>query len=118
MALVLSIGTDVVLTQTRQLILEREGHSVISVIDEKSLASACEVYEFDVAVLGQGLSAQMKRRATDLVRHHCPNVKVLELHLTGRALDDADSWLQVPAQMPQELAERVTELSKTPKRVG
>jgi hypothetical protein len=82
------IGTDAVLAQTRKLILEMEGHSVISVTDEKSLASSCELYAFDVAVLGQALSANIKRRAADLIRQHCPNVKLLELHfraaLAGR----------------------------------
>jgi hypothetical protein len=112
MALVLSIGTDGVLGQTRKLILELAGHSVISVTDEKSLASSCELYTFDGAVLGQALSANMKRRAADLVTQHCPNVKLLELHFRQRSLDDVDSWLQVPAEEPQELAKRVTQLSK------
>jgi hypothetical protein len=30
----------------------------------------------------------------------------------GRVLDDADSWLVVPAEAPQELAERVDDLAK------
>lgn len=113
MAFVLSIGADAVLMKTRQIILEREGHSVITVTDEESLASACKLHVFDVAVLGQALSSKMKRYAADLIRCHCPNVKLLELHSTGSSLDDADSWLQVPAETPRELAERVAELSKS-----
>ena len=117
MALVLSIGADAVLMKTRQLILEREGHSVITASDEKSLASACELYVFNVAVLGQALSSNMKRHAADLIRRHCPDVKLLELYSTGWSLDDADSRLQVPAETPRELADRVTELSKQSSKI-
>lgn len=112
MALVLSTGADTVLMRTRQLILEREGHSVITVCDEELLASACELHVFDVAVLGQALSANMKRHDADLIRRHCPNVKLLELYSGGWSLNDADSWLQVPSETPGELAVRVTELSQ------
>jgi hypothetical protein len=49
-----------------------------------------------------------------LVREHCPGAKLLELYSVskGRALDDADSWLEVPADVPQHLAELVTTLAK------
>lgn len=112
MALVLSTGADVVLMRTRQLLLEREGHSVITVSDDESLASACKRYVFDVAILGHTLPAKMKRHDADLIRRHCPNVKLLELYSGGWSLNDADSWLQVPAETPAELANRVTDLSK------
>ncbi len=40
-------------------------------------------------------------------------MKILELyppHL-GKAIEDADTWLEVPAAVPERLAETVTELA-------
>lgn len=52
-----------------------------------------------------------------VVKEHCPHVKILELyqpHL-GKAVEDADSWLEVPADVPSDLAERVDELARNGK---
>lgn len=114
MALVLCTGTDPVLMRTRELLLERVGHTVIKAMNDKELVEACERHKFDVAVIGQTLSADVKKRAAALVRECCPGAKLLELYSIsrGRVLDDADSWLEVPADVPQDLAERVTTLAK------
>jgi hypothetical protein len=100
--------------RTRQLLLERVGHTVVKATNDKELAEACERHKFDVAVIGQTLSPNAKKRAAALVREHCPGAKLLELYSVskGRALDDADSWLEVPADVPQHLAELVTTLAK------
>jgi hypothetical protein len=113
MALVLCTGVDKALLETRRLILERAGHSVVSASDETSLLNACEKHSFDVAVIGQTVSPNMKQRVEKLIREHCQNVKVLELYPphTGKILEDADSWLLVPADIPRELADRVDELA-------
>jgi hypothetical protein len=114
MALVLSIGADPSLMRTRQLLLEKAGHSVVGVMDEKKLAEVCEANEFEVVVVSQTISPPMKKRIMSLVRGHCPTTKVLELYTvaSGRTLEDADSWIEVPAETPQELAERVTAMAK------
>ena len=62
MALVLCAGIDPVLVKTRQLILERAGHTVIPALDEKAMLAACEEHVFDVAVIGQRVSPKIKRR--------------------------------------------------------
>lgn len=114
MALVLCTGVDEALLQTRRLILESAGHRVVSVADEPALIAACEAHSFDVAVIGQTVTSKMKRRVASLVRQHCPAVKILELyqpHL-GRTLSNADSWMETPADVPRELADRVDELAK------
>src|SRR5207247_7473867 len=107
MALVLCTGSDPVLMETRRLILERAGHTVVPVLDEHALVAACEQHKFDVAVIGQNVSPKLKRRVLTLVRKYCPSVRVLELHhnYTSRALDNADSWLEVPTDTPGELAD-------------
>ena len=114
MALVLCTGVNQTLLETRRLILERAGHTVVSVVDEKKLAAACQENAFDVAVIGQGVSHDIKRRISLLVRQYCGSAKVLELYApyAGRALDNADSWLEVPVHAPAELVERVNELAE------
>jgi hypothetical protein len=114
MAFVLCSGADSALLKTRRLILEAAGHKVVVVRDEPSLMAACKEHAFDVAVIGQTVTARMKRRISSLIREGCPRAKVLELydlHL-GRVLDDADSWLMTPAEVPKDLPDHVEELAK------
>jgi len=113
MALVLCTGIDPSVVRTRQLILERAGHVVVPALDEASLIKACQQNKFDVAVVGQTVSPKIKRRIAGLIRESCSNAKLLELYTvsSGRVLDDADSWLEVLADMPQELALRVEALA-------
>jgi CheY-like chemotaxis protein len=111
-ALVLCTGVDPALLHTRKLILERAGHTVLTATSERELTAACEKHTFDVAVKGQTVSPRMKRTIASLIRSHCPSARVLELYQRhqGKVLEDADSWMDVPADVPRDLAERVTEL--------
>ena len=86
---------------------------VVTALDEASLITACEQNKFEVAVVGQTVSAKIKRRIAHLVREGCPNAKLLELYnlSTGKVLDDADAWLEVLADVPQELAAQVETLA-------
>jgi len=113
MALVLCTGVDPSVVHTRQLILERAGHVVVSVLDESSLIAACEHNKFQVAVVGQSVSAKVKRRIARMVRENCPNAKLLEIYnlSTGKVLEDADAWLEMLADVPQELAAQVEMLA-------
>ena len=114
MALVLCTGIDEAQLQARRLILERAGHRAVSVTDAKTLITVCEKYSFDVAVIGQAVSPNMKRRIASLVRQHCPDAKILELCQPNapKVLTDADSWLNLPVDDPKELADRVNELAQ------
>jgi len=119
-ALVLCTGVDPGLMATRKLILQQAGHTVITATGERNLAFACEHYDFDVAVIGQAMSPQIKKGFASIIRKKCPSAKILELcplH-EGRVLEDADSWLNVPTDVPRELAERVAELAEKRKREG
>jgi len=113
MALVLCTGVDTSVVRTRQLILERAGHVVVPAMDEASLIAACQQHRFEVAVVGQTVSAKTKHRIAKLIRERCPAAKVLELYTlsTGKVIEDADSWLEVMADVPQELATRVEALA-------
>lgn len=113
MAMVLCTGADKALLQTRRYILEAAGHTVMTVTDEPTLLAVCKKHVFDVAVIGQSTRSVIKQRIADLARGHCPGVKVLELyhpHL-GRIVDNADSWLATPTDVPRDLADRVNQLA-------
>ena len=112
MALVLCTGVDLVLMETRRLILERAGHRVISATTEQGLEKACTEHGCDVAVIGQTLSRNAKLRILLLLRERCPSAAVLELHpqYADRALKNADGWLAMPTDNPRELADVVDSL--------
>lgn len=113
MALVLCTGLDPSVVRTRQLILERAGHVVVPVLDEATLSTVCKQNKFAVAVVGQAMSAVNKRRIARFIRDSCPGAKVLELYslASGRVLEDADSWLEVLTDLPEDLETRVMELA-------
>lgn len=114
MALVLCTGADPDVMKARQEVLIRAGHRVMTAMNEKELSAACKKYKFDVVVIGQTLSKNMKQRVVDLIREHCPDIKILELYpiTSGRAIEDADSWIETPGEVPQNVADRVDELAK------
>jgi CheY-like chemotaxis protein len=80
MALVLCTGVEPSLIRTRQLILERAGHTVVAALDETALALVCKQHRFEVAVIGQTASSKAKRHIAHLVRESCPGAKLLELY--------------------------------------
>jgi vacuolar-type H+-ATPase subunit F/Vma7 len=114
MALVVCTGVDQALLNTRRMILEVAGHTVVTVTDERSLVEALEEHTFDVAVIGQTVAARIKRKISAIIREHCPAVKVLEIYdnHSGRVLDDADASMMALGEVPKDLADQVDELAK------
>lgn len=112
MAVVLCTGVQPALTQTRKIILENAGHTVVTAQTESEIVAACREFKFDVTVIGQASQAKLKRDWVRLVRQHCPSVRVIEVYMTsaGMALPDADEWLESPV-VPDKLAERVAALA-------
>jgi CheY-like chemotaxis protein len=112
MALVLCTGVDPVLMKTRQLILENAGHTVVPAIDEHEIEAACSKQKFDVAVIGQNISPNVKARFAELVRAHCPTAGILELcpPYASKTLKNADAWLEMPGD-PEELVNAVNSLA-------
>lgn len=113
MALVLCTGIDPTVMMTQRLLLERVGHQVVSVLNDKELENACTEHRFDVAVIGQNMSSNAKPRVLTLIRKHCPGVVILELYAqyNDRALADADAWLPMPVG-PQQFIDAVNSLAK------
>lgn len=111
MANLLCIGISSAAMETRRLILERAGHSVIQVRDIREIVVACRNNTFSVVILGQTLPAKEKLRVSEVVRRDCAGAKILELH-TGLAPDlpSADAHLQVATGAPEKLVDCVNEL--------
>ena len=117
MALVLCTGSNRALMQTRRMILESAGHSVVEASSFAEVQDTCAKHDFDVVVIGQSVIPNEKKRIRTLVREVCSSAKVLELYSTWaeRVIDDADVALQVPAETPTNLADAVEELASRKK---
>ena len=84
-------------------------------MNEKELSAACKKYKFDVVVIGQTLSKNMKQHVVNLIREHCPDIKILELYPITRAaarLKMPIHGLRPLGEVPQNVADRVAELAK------
>src|SRR5256885_9471698 len=105
LALVLHTGAHPTLMKTRQLILEAVGHRVVNAWDEQEITVACKSHPFEVAVIGQSMSPEMKQLMAKIIRQVCPCANILELFQPhqGGTLERADSWLAVPASAPKDL---------------
>lgn len=114
---ILCIGIDNAAMQTRLLILEQAGYQVIQARDVRRVKTACENISFAIAILGQSLNGNEKKRISDVVMACCKTAKILELH-TGIApeLPGADAHLQVVAMAPEVLVETVDTLLQTPRK--
>jgi hypothetical protein len=114
MASVLCTGIiDFDLMETRKLILEKAGHTVITAVDDNEIVAACRSNAFDVAVIGQMEASNIKRSVFEVVRCNCYSARILELFTAdaGPVLAEADLWLEVPANSPNDLADKVFELA-------
>jgi len=113
LALVLCTGVDRALMETRALLLERAGHTVVQAASEPEVVTACAERCFDVAVIGQMIGNREKRRVFGLVKEHCPGVRILELTepFRQRALPEADDWLETHSAASSELPDTVARLA-------
>ncbi len=113
MALVLCTGIDPELLASRKLILESDGHTVVSTMDQRELEKACAEQNFDIAIIGEAMSPKVKRWACQLIRENCPSARVLELHpfYADKSLTDVDAWLGMPREHPEEFKEVVNSLA-------
>jgi DNA-binding NtrC family response regulator len=93
MVLVLCTGVDPVVMKTRQLILEKAGHTVVPAMNEREIRSACSKHKFEAAIIGQNIPTSTKVRALEVVKEHCASAKILELSrpYAGKTLKQADA---------------------------
>ena len=114
MALVLCTGTDDAVMETRKLILERAGHTVLLASDDRNIEKACTEHDPSVVVIGQNTSPAVKLRHFQTIQQHCKAAKILELHrpFSERTLDRAHAWLVMPNDSPEKLVDVVNDLAE------
>jgi CheY-like chemotaxis protein len=112
MATILCTGDEPLLLETRKLILQKKGHTVVSAQDQSSVLAICQQHSIDVAVIGECGRPERKREIAAIIRRHFPAVKILELHgiYQSKIIKDPDSTLAMPPEMPDLLARYVDEL--------
>jgi hypothetical protein len=86
---------------------------VLSASSRREVEILCSTFTFHVAVLGQNATPSLKRETLASVRKSCPAAKVLELYPshTGKVLEDADAWLEMPPESPHMLIDVVERLA-------
>lgn len=80
MAQILSISFDLDLLRTRELLLRRMGHSVISADGFAQVFRVCERHngKFDLIILGHSIPPEDKRLIIDFLKDHsCPVLALL-----------------------------------------
>jgi hypothetical protein len=114
MAHVLCIGADNAAMATRLLILTRAGHEVRQARDLRQVKTECETVCFNVVVIGHSLNPNEKMRVCDVVREHCKDAKLLELHSgVSPHLPEADAHMHMGEDHPHDLVAQVEKLAAT-----
>jgi DNA-binding response OmpR family regulator len=92
---ILNIGVDRQQVKARAEALASAGYEVFSATNLLEVIEACEQENIDLAVLGQVLNVNEKRRITSTIRSKCTRgTPVLALYQTSRSeADNADAAL-------------------------
>ena len=80
---ILSISRDHILLETREAILRRSGHHVISVSELSDFAKSIEEGDIDLVVLGHPLSSDDRDAAYRVLRELDCDCPVIELYATS-----------------------------------
>ena len=107
MARILSISQTEVLRTTRQLVLEKAGHEVLSLPDLDGDLKFSREEKFDLAVIGHGFPGEEKRRIANLTNKHFPGLPILELCFHSPEIPGADFIL---SSSPGEIVAAVREI--------
>jgi DNA-binding NarL/FixJ family response regulator len=107
MARLLSISQTEVLRTTRQLVLEKEGHEVLSLADLDGDLNFSKEQKFDLAIIGHGFPGEEKRRIANLTNKHFPGLPILELCFHSPEIPGADFIL---SSSPAEMVAAVREI--------
>ena len=105
---VLSIGYDLTLLQTRQLVLETEGYSVLSVQGNEAGKEAARSRPFDVYVIGHDASHAERYQLLTWLKERFPDKPVVVLRRSRYEsfpgadcvgdVDDPREWLKIIAE--------------------
>jgi len=112
MARSLSVSYDVSLLHTRQLILQQQGHSVISAFGFTQALKQCNSGQsFDIFILGHSMPTDDKEALISDFRKHCPGGPVIALRRIGeRPVIGADYEIEPE---PQEIVDLVARIASS-----
>lgn len=106
---VLSISYDVVLLNTRAMILEREGYTVTSAQTLRDAIELLQRTSFDAAIIGHSIPVEEQRQMAAAIRQQCPHAPVIALtRREGERLAFADRAIE--AQKPEEMVAELRHL--------
>jgi len=107
MTRILSLSSSEVLRTTRQLLLEKEGHSVVSPQNIDEIAALPAGERFDLAIIGHGYRGEDKRRMALLINERFPGLPIPELCFHSPEVPGADFVL---SDSPADLLTAVREI--------
>ena len=104
---ILSLSPSGTLRTTRHLILEQDGHAVISPADLSEIDDLPKEEKLDMAVIGHGFKGVEKRRMAHALNTRFPGLPILELCFHSPEIPGADFLL---TDSPAELVAGVREV--------
>ena len=93
MAKVLSVASTEVLKTTRRLLLEQEGHSVLSALTLSEVEKLGRTEKVDLALIGHGFRGPEKRKIAQTVNQYFPGLPILEMCFHSPEIPGADFLL-------------------------
>jgi DNA-binding response OmpR family regulator len=108
MAKILSLSSSEILRTTRQLVLQNEGHNVVTAADLSVIKSLNGDGKPDVALIGHDFSGMEKRKIALTLNKHWPGLPILEMCFHSPEIPGADFILtDAPDQLIAALREVV-----------
>ena len=93
MARVLSVASTEMLKTTRQLLLEQEGHFVLSAVSPEEVEKLGQTEKLDLALIGHGFRGPDKRKIAQTINQYSPGLPILEMCFHSPEIPGADFLL-------------------------
>lgn len=115
MSRILSVSYDDPLLRTRHMLLEREGHEVVSSLGFTESLKRCEEGGFDLFLLGHSIPHTDKLKLVETFREHCPATIISLRRSAGeQPVDGADYHIEPD---PEPLLKLVKEIFAQPAKL-
>lgn len=109
MARILSVSYDSSLLKTRQLILEQEGHQVVSALGFTDALQQCESSkDFDLFILGHSIPHRDKEALITAFRVQCPAPVVALKTAYEQSVTSADFEVEPEPSAVVDIVSRIT----------
>lgn len=111
---ILCIAEDPAVRQTKQLLLEQIGFSVVAVGTLREVEYVTHRSRFDLVIVGRSFNEALKRSIADTVRRNIPDTPILELCTVSPVISGAEHVLCSPT--PEEMADEVRNILRVARR--